>query len=120
MKWVLVACVVGCTTASDVLQSHEMKRHGEINDFRPGALGRLISVLARRKLLIAAVLFMAMSFFSFTRLLAVADLSFAVPATAATYVIETVLASVILKERVHARRWAGAVMVACGVAMLAL
>jgi drug/metabolite transporter (DMT)-like permease len=119
MKWALVAAVVGCTVASDVLQSYEMKRQGEIRDFRPGALGRLVTSFARRKLLIIAVLFMAMSFFSFTRLLATADLSFAVPATAATYVIETVLASVILKERVLARRWAGAVLVACGVAMLA-
>ena len=35
---------------------------------------------------------MAVSFFCFLRLLSIADLSFAVPATAATYVVETVLA----------------------------
>ena len=43
---------------------------------------------------------MAVSFFAFMNLLSVADLSFAVPATAATYVFETMLARYFLKERV--------------------
>jgi len=63
---------------------------------------------------------MAISFFAFMSLLKVADLSFAVPATAATYVIETILARFLLKERVGRKRWAGALLVACGVALVAL
>jgi uncharacterized membrane protein len=63
---------------------------------------------------------MAVSFFSFMALLKVADLSFAVPATAATVVVETLLARLVLKERVDGRRWAGAVLVAFGVALLAV
>ena len=43
---------------------------------------------------------MAVSFFAFIALLSVADLSFAVPATAASYVLETVLAKYLLKEPV--------------------
>jgi uncharacterized membrane protein len=54
------------------------------------------------------------------KLLTVADLSFAVPATAASFVIETILARVLLKETVDIRRWAGAALVACGVALLAV
>jgi uncharacterized membrane protein len=50
----------------------------------------------------------------------VADLSFAVPASAATVVVETVLAKLLLKEQVDVRRWAGAGLVACGVVLLAL
>jgi drug/metabolite transporter (DMT)-like permease len=50
----------------------------------------------------------------------VADLSFAVPVTAASVALETVLARVILKEKVTAWRWAGALSVACGVALLAM
>jgi uncharacterized membrane protein len=53
-------------------------------------------------------------------LLTVADLSFAVPATAASYVLETVFARYILKEQVSGQRWAGALLVACGVALVAL
>ena len=63
---------------------------------------------------------MAVSFFAFIALLSVADLSFAVPATAVSYVLETVLAKYVLKERVTLVRWAGASLVACGVALLSL
>lgn len=120
MTWPLVATIVGATIAADVLQSVEMKRHGEIRDFRPGTLGRAVVALARRWPLILAVFFMAVSFFALMRLLSVADLTFAVPATAATYVFETLLARCYLKERVTWKRWTGAALVAGGVAILAL
>jgi len=53
-------------------------------------------------------------------LLAVADLSFAVPATALSLVAETILARLVLKETVTPARWAGTVLVAAGVALLSL
>ena len=118
--WLLVAAIVTATAASDVLQSREMKRHGEIDDFRPSGLGRALASLARRRNLIFAILFQAVSFFSFLALLQVADLSFAVPATALSYVVETILARYILRERVGLVRWTGTALVACGVALLAL
>jgi drug/metabolite transporter (DMT)-like permease len=66
-----------------------------------------------------AVFFMAISFFSFTQLLRIAPLSFAVPASAASIAFDTVLARVVLKEKVEFRRWAGAILVAGGVILLA-
>jgi uncharacterized membrane protein len=63
---------------------------------------------------------MAISFFAFMALISVADLSFSVPATAASYVIETLLAKAVLKEDVSVRRWAGALLVCAGVALLSL
>jgi drug/metabolite transporter (DMT)-like permease len=120
MRWLLVALIAATTTLSDVLQAAAMKRHGEIRDFRPGALGHLLALLVRNKLIVASVAAMTVSFFAFIALLSVADLSFAVPATAASYVLETVLAKYLLKEPVTLERWAGASLVACGVALLAL
>ncbi|HVN03104.1 MAG TPA: EamA family transporter [Bryobacteraceae bacterium] len=120
MRWLLVAVIAAATTVSDVLQAAAMKQHGEICDFRPGAIGRLLGMLARNRMIIASVLAMAVSFFAFLALLSVADLSFAVPATAGSYVLETVLAKYLLKEPVNWLRWAGALLVACGVALLAL
>jgi drug/metabolite transporter (DMT)-like permease len=120
VKWLLVAIIVAATTVGELLQAVAMKRHGEIHDFRPGAIGRLLAILARNKFVVAAVVAMAVSFFAFMALLSVSDLSFAVPATAATYVIETILAKYLLKENVSVCRWAGASLVACGVALLAL
>jgi drug/metabolite transporter (DMT)-like permease len=116
--WALVGIIVGSTVMGDLLQSLEMKRHGEIRDFHPRGLARLLATLARKKYLILAVAFMAASFFAFMTLLEVADLSFAVPASAATLVFETILARLVLKERVDSRRWVGACLVACGVALL--
>ena len=98
-KWILVSLIVVSTVLSDLLQSFEMKRHGEIHEFHPRGIRR--------------------HFFVFMKLVSVADLSFAVPATAASFVLETILAKLILKERVDVRRWAGAALVAFGVALLA-
>jgi drug/metabolite transporter (DMT)-like permease len=120
MSWLLVAIIVAATTIKDVLQAIAMKRHGEIHDFSPGALGRLLAILARNRIIIVSVLCSAASFFAFLRLVSIADLSFAVPATAASYVFETLLAKYVLRERISGLRWTGACLVACGVALLSL
>ena len=120
MKWLLVAIIVGATSVGEVLQAAGMKRHGEIHDFRPGALGRVMYAIARNWLIVLSVVMMAVSFFAFMALLSVADLSFSVPATAASYVLETLLAKWVLKENVGAHRWAGALLVCSGVALLSL
>jgi bacterial/archaeal transporter family protein len=113
MRWLLVAVIVVSTTLGDLLQSFEMKQH------KQSSISQTVGFL-RRPLLLLSILCMAASFFAFMALLKVADLSFAVPATAATVVVETLLAWLVLKERVDGRRWAGAVLVACGVALLAV
>ena len=112
--WLLVAAIVLATAAADVLQSLEMKQHPE------SGVRATARALWRRPLLLVSIVSMAVSFFAFLALLRVADLSFAVPATALSYVLETLLARTVLKERVDGRRWSGAVLVACGVALLAV
>jgi drug/metabolite transporter (DMT)-like permease len=120
MKWLLVALMVSATTVGEVLQAAGMRRHGEIHDFRPGAVGRALALLARNRFVIGSAISMAVSFFAFMKLLSMTDLSFAVPVSAVTYVMETVLAKYILKERVSALRWAGATLVVCGVTLVSL
>jgi drug/metabolite transporter (DMT)-like permease len=118
-QWALVALIVAGTVAGDTLQSLEMKRYGEIR-FSKGGLGRIAATLALKKYLILAIVCMAISFFAFMTLVSQADLSFAVPATAASFVFDTILARYLLRERVDAKRWLGAALVAGGVALLAL
>jgi drug/metabolite transporter (DMT)-like permease len=114
IAWLLVAAIVAATVGADLLQTYEMKRH-------PGStVSGTAAAVFRRPLLLAAIGCMAVSFFSFMALLRVADLSFAVPATAASFVLETLLAKYVLRERVDARRWTGALLVAAGVALLAV
>ena len=120
MKWLMVGIIVGSTVLADLLQSFEMKRHSvKAEDLRPGRWPAVLRGLAQRGPLVLAVFFMAISFFAFMTLLESADLSFAVPASAATLVFETFLARFVLKERVDSWRWAGACLVAGGVALLA-
>lgn len=120
MKWLLVFLIVAATTCADLFQTMGMKHHGEIHDFRLGALGRALGRIVQNPYVVASVLFMAVSFLAFLMLLSRTDLSFAVPATAATYVLETVLARYVLKEHISWRRWAGAFLVVCGVVLVAL
>ncbi len=115
MRWLLVGTVVGSTVASDLLQSWGMKQQGEVTDFRAASIARWF----RKWPLVLSVVFMASSFFAFMKLLQIEELSFAVPATAISLVIETFLAKIVLKENVDPRRWLGAILVAGGVALLA-
>ncbi len=119
MSWFWIAVIVAATTAGELMAAAGMRRHGEIRDFRPGAVGRALALLARNRFVIGYVAAMAVSFFAYEGLLAISDLSFAVPATAVTCTLETVLARYILKERVNAMRWVGASLVVLGVALVA-
>ncbi|MEP7361986.1 MAG: EamA family transporter [Acidobacteriota bacterium] len=113
MRWALVSAMVGATVASDLLQSWAGKRQGAVT-----SLGRL-SALIRQWPIVLAIVCMAISFFSLLELLKIEDLSFAVPVSAATIVLETLLARVLLSEPVGARRWMGTALVAAGVFLLA-
>lgn len=119
MSWVLVGVIVTANACGDLLNTAGMRRHGAVRDFRPGALARLIRALAANRLVAGGIAAMAVAFFALLALLSIAELSFAVPATAASYVVETALAGLLLRERIGWQRWTGASLVACGVALLA-
>jgi drug/metabolite transporter (DMT)-like permease len=118
MKWILLTIIVVGTSAGDLLQSYEMKRSGE-QKVNARGLARLLVTIAARKFLLLAIGCMAVAFFAFMALVQTQPLSFAVPASAATFVLETILAKFVLKEAVGIRRAAGAALVLFGVVMLA-
>jgi bacterial/archaeal transporter family protein len=120
MRWLLIALIVIPGTLADVVNTIGMKRNGEVCDFRPRSLFRLIASLARNPYVAVGVPAMALSFFALMALLSISDLSFAVPATAFSYVLETALAKYILKEQIGWRRWTGALLVGCGVLLVAI
>lgn len=118
MKWLLVLILISSTTLGDVGRSRGMKKHGEVREFRPGAIRRALVSLTRNKWVILSTCAMAVSFFTFMKLLSIAPLSFAVPVSAATLIPETILARLFLGERVDWRRWAGAGLIAVGVVLI--
>lgn len=120
MTWLLVSIVIISTVVTDLLQSHEMKRQGEVESINASSLKSLFLRLFQHWKLGVSIIGLAISFFALLALLQIADLSFAVPATAGgSIAVETVLAKFILKERINGKRWAGALLVAIGVALVA-
>ena len=117
MKWLLLSITIVATVASDLLQSYEMKRAGAQSVDARG-LRRLLVEIARRRYLILSIVCLAFSFFAFMALLQSAPLSFAVPASAGSFIVETALARLLLHETVGARRAAGAALVAAGIVLL--
>jgi len=117
MRWILVATMVGATVLSDLLQSYEMKRAGEQSVSATG-FARLLQTIARRQLLILGVAGNAVSFFAFMALVQKEPLSFAVPVSSASFVLETLLAKFVLHEKISFRRAAGTVAVLAGVVLV--
>lgn len=117
MKWLLLGIVVVTTVLADLLQSREMKIAAAEKGDQFG-FGPLLKAIGTRPRLILAIACLAVSFFAFLALVQTQPLSFAVPASAATFVIETVLARLVLNEQVDARRAAGALLVLGGIVLL--
>jgi drug/metabolite transporter (DMT)-like permease len=118
MKWVLVGIIAVANTLGDVLNTAGMKRQGEVEDLRPHSFATMIRHVFHNPLVLAGFAAMAISFFALLSLLSIAAVSFAVPATAVSYLLETLLAKYILGEDVRWRRWAAASLVAGGVVLL--
>jgi drug/metabolite transporter (DMT)-like permease len=118
MKWALLSAVVLCAVLGDLLQSGEMKRTSP-GDARPPGVGRVLALIVTNWRLVLSIVSMAISFFAFLALVRTEPLSFAVPASAASFALETVLAKFVLDEQLAARRVAGAILVCGGIVLVA-
>ena len=117
MTWILVTVMVVATALSDLLQSYEMKQAGAQSVGARG-LRRMLGMIVERRYLLLSIVCLAFSFFAFMALVQSAPLSFAVPASAASFILETALAKVLLKEKIGGRRAAGTLLVLTGVVLL--
>jgi uncharacterized membrane protein len=118
MRWMWLAVSVISGTMGDLLSAKGMAVHGEIQDFGPRGMARVLRYITTHPLVVAGIAINAVSFFSFLALLSVAELNFAVPATALSYILKTVLAARYLGECVLAHRWVGAVLVMVGMVLI--
>jgi bacterial/archaeal transporter family protein len=118
IEWRLAALTSICNTIGDVLPTAGMKREPEVEKLNLHSLIAMLSRIVRNPLVIGGVASLTAGFLAMMSLLSIANVSFAVPATAISFVLETLLAKYILKEDVGLRRWAAATLVACGVVLL--
>jgi drug/metabolite transporter (DMT)-like permease len=118
MKWILVAIIATSNTVGDLLNTAGMKRIGPVEDLSLPSLVQLCFAVVRSPMVLGGVAALAFGFFAVMSLLSISTVSFAIPATASSYLIETLLAKYLLKEDVRWRRWAAAGLVVIGVVLL--
>lgn len=113
----MTIAVIG-VTFGDIYMARAMKSVGDIKisgvaDFF-GVVWRVVSL----KNFWFAMTGMATFFFIWTSILSYADLTFVLPLTAGTYILNAFLAGPMLNEHVSATRWAGVLMISLGVAFV--
>jgi drug/metabolite transporter (DMT)-like permease len=112
--------IVVSGTGGELCVSRAMKLVGEVKDFRPQAIARVILRALRIPWMWAGVSMMALAFFSLLGALSFLNVSFVVPVTALSYVAGALGAVFFLRERVSPRRWAGVFLVSLGVTLVFL
>jgi drug/metabolite transporter (DMT)-like permease len=119
--WVSIGAVVLFSTIGDVLIAHAMKRIGDVGHIwrDHGTIAVIKRMLANGPLFLG-VFFMALAFFALMFALSWADVSLVGPAAASlTFLTNAVAAKFFLRENVDRRRWMAALLVACGVVLIA-
>jgi drug/metabolite transporter (DMT)-like permease len=117
----MIALVVVCSTAGEVLTAAAMKSIGDLDVIRArsGLRGAIRAVITC-PLFFVGVIFLALAFFSLLLALNHLNLSLVAPACASlTLVTNAIAAKLFLKENVDRRRWTAAVLVCFGVYLLA-
>lgn len=117
----MIAAVVLCSTAGEVLTAAAMKSIGDLDLIRArsGLKGAIRAVISC-PLFFAGVSFLALAFFSLLFALNHLNLSLVAPASASlTLVTNAIAGKIFLKENVDRRRWGSAVLVGIGVYLLA-
>jgi hypothetical protein len=115
---IFIAIVVIAGTAGDLAVSHTMKKIGHVEVLHPASILGFLYRGFRIGWMWIGIGLMAISFFSLLAMLSWADVTVVVPATALSYVAGAFGARFLLHERVAPLRWAGALLVCFGVALL--
>ena len=110
--YLAIAC---CNGTGDVLLKRGMENLGEIH------LNHWIHIFSAfiDPWIILGILFLAGFFYSYLTALSWADLTFVLPATAFGYVVTAFLSRFFLLETVSPWRWAGVLLITCGVGLVA-
>jgi drug/metabolite transporter (DMT)-like permease len=114
----LLFFVVVSGTGGEICVTRAMKRVGEVTDFRPLAVVRVILRALKVPWMWIGVGMMALAFFSLLAVLSIENVSFVVPVTALNYAAGALGGKFFLGERVTTRRWAGVLIVCIGVTLV--
>jgi drug/metabolite transporter (DMT)-like permease len=114
----LLFLVVASGTGGEICVTRAMKSVGEVTDFRPLALLRVILSAMKVSWMWMGISMMALAFFSLLAVLSIENVSFVVPVTALNYAAGALGGKLFLGERVTPRRWTGVLIVCIGVTLV--
>lgn len=119
--WSAIGVIVVASTAGDVLTAKAMKQVGDLGElWEQQGFVACVKKVVTNKWFVLGVAAMAVAFFSLLFALSWADVSLVAPAAASlSFVTNAIAAKFFLHEAVDARRWAAALCVCAGVALLA-
>jgi len=120
LKFLYFFMIVVAGTGGELCVSRAMKQVGEVHDFRPAAIVRVIGNALRVKWMWFGVGMMTMAFFSLLAILSLEKVSFVVPVTALSYVSGALGGRFFLGERISLSRWTGIALVCIGVTLVFL
>jgi drug/metabolite transporter (DMT)-like permease len=120
--WAAIALIILASTTGDVLLAHAMKRVGDVGDlWKRRGMSAVVARILTTPTFALGLMAMAVAFYSLLFGLSWGNLSLVVPASASlTFVANAVAARIFLHEQVGRRRWLAAVLVACGVVLMAV
>jgi len=112
--------IVVAGTSGELCVSRAMKETGEVHDFRPLAILKVVLRAMRVKWTWIGVGLMTIGFFSLLGILSFENVSLVVPVTALSYVVGALGGKFFLGERVNRRRLLGIALVCVGVTLVVL
>jgi len=117
---VLYILIVFVGTGGELCVSRAMKTIGEVTDFRPGAIARVVGRAMALPRMWMGITLMAIAFFALLGMLSLAKVSFVFPSTALSYATGALGGRLFLGERVTPQRWLGVLLVCVGVVLVFL
>jgi multidrug transporter EmrE-like cation transporter len=120
LKFLYFFMIVVAGTCGELCVSRAMKQTGEVKDFRPGAVAKVLLRALSIKWMWLGVGLMTLAFFSLLAILSIEKVSFVVPVTALSYVAGALGGKFFLGEKISASRWTGIALVCIGVTLVFL
>jgi drug/metabolite transporter (DMT)-like permease len=115
---VFLFLIVVAGTGGELCVTRAMKRVGEVHDFRPAALVKVMLRAVRVSWMWVGIALMTVAFLSLLAMLSLEKVSVVVPVTALSYAAGTLGGIFFLGEHVSSRRWLGVLLVCLGVTLV--
>lgn len=112
--------IVFVGTGGELFVSRAMKSIGEVTDFRPHSIARVVGRAMLLKRMWMGITLMAVAFFALLAMLSLSKVSFVFPSTALSYAAGAIGGRLFLGERVTKQRWIGVCFVCVGVVLVFL